>query len=71
MLERTEHRPAAEGERSLGIINRSDPLNYFESGSDIRTFQELLGPYDVKTTMIYPYVLHQGPGSVRSPLDGM
>ncbi len=42
-----------------------------ESGSDIRTVQELLGHRDVKTTMIYTHVLHRGPSGVRSPLDGM
>ena len=42
-----------------------------ESGSDIRTVQELLGHRDDKTTTIYTYVLHQGPAGVRSPLDGM
>jgi site-specific recombinase XerD len=42
----------------------------FESGSDIRTIQELLRLRDVKTTMIYTHVLNRGPGVVRSPLDG-
>ena len=42
-----------------------------ESGSDIRTVQELLGHRDVKTTIIYIHVLKRGPAGVRSPLDGM
>ena len=42
-----------------------------ESGSDIRTIQELLGHRDVKKTMIYTHVLNRGPGGVRSPLDGL
>ena len=42
-----------------------------ESGSDIRTVQELLGHSDVKTTMIYTHVLNRGGKAVRSPLDGL
>lgn len=42
-----------------------------ESGSDIRTIQDLLGHRDVKTTMIYTHVFTRGPGGVRSPLDGL
>ena len=35
-----------------------------ESGSDIRTIQELLGHRDVKTTRIYMHMLNLGPGGV-------
>jgi integron integrase len=40
-----------------------------ESGSDIRTVQELLGHKDVATTMIYTHVLNKPGLGVRSPLD--
>jgi len=40
-----------------------------ESGVDIRTVQELLGYKDVKTTMIYNYVMQKPGIDIRSPLD--
>jgi len=40
-----------------------------ESGSDIRTVQELLEHADMRTTMIYTHVLGKGAMGVSSPLD--
>ena len=42
-----------------------------EGGYHIRTVRELLGPSDVKTTMIYTHVLNRGGRGVRSPIDAL
>jgi integron integrase len=75
--EKNVQRAIRKAARLLGINKQVSPhtlrhcfaTHLLESGTDIRTLQELLGHKDVKTTQIYTHVMKRGGNAVRSPLD--
>jgi len=77
VLEGTFQNAIRRAAASAGITKRVTPhvlrhsfaTHLLESGTDIRTVQELLGHQSVETTQIYLHVMKKPGIGVRSPLD--
>jgi integrase len=60
---------AARQARDAHVLRHSFATHLLESGTDIRTVQELLGHVDIRITQIYLYCMKKPGLGVKSPFD--
>ena len=63
--------PETDKLTSRHILRHSPATHLHKSGYDIRTVQELLGPRDVRTTMIYAHALDRDPRDPRDVISSL
>lgn len=71
VVKQAARRAGLRKEVSCHTLRHSFATHLLQSGADIRTVQQQLGHFDVKTTEIYTHVLKQGAHGVRSPLSSL
>ncbi len=70
-VKKAVQRSGIDKRATVHTLRHSFATHMLESGTNIRTLQELLGHADVKTTEIYTHVMRKDLHSLQSPLDRM
>ncbi|RYZ23636.1 MAG: integrase [Chitinophagaceae bacterium] len=69
VLQAAKRAAGIEKRGSIHMLRHSYATHLLEGGTDIRYIQDLLGHFDLKTTVRYAHVAKKGPTTIQSPLD--